>query len=112
MSNALFAELQSAGVLHDVSRAGVRATGFGTSEFATLDSDGNLLTLERRLGPWPQPHADAEVALPPPGLGRSRGRRQRSAHDFHSSRCCSMSAARSAASLPSSTALSRDSARR
>lgn len=42
--DALFAELQSAGVLHDVSRAGVTATDFGTREFATLDSDGNLLT--------------------------------------------------------------------
>jgi hypothetical protein len=41
--DALFAELQSAGVLHDVSRAGVSATDFGTREFATLDSDGNLL---------------------------------------------------------------------
>jgi hypothetical protein len=42
--DALFAELQFAGVLHDVSRAGVAATDFGTREFATLDSDGNLLT--------------------------------------------------------------------
>ena len=45
--DALFAELQSAGVLHDVSRAGVTATDFGTREFATLDSDGNLLTFFR-----------------------------------------------------------------
>jgi uncharacterized glyoxalase superfamily protein PhnB len=45
--DALFAELQSAGVLHDVSRAGVTATDFGTTEFATLDSDGNLLTFFR-----------------------------------------------------------------
>ena len=45
--DALFAELQSAEVLHDVSRAGVTATGFGTREFATLDSDGNLLTFFR-----------------------------------------------------------------
>jgi catechol 2,3-dioxygenase-like lactoylglutathione lyase family enzyme len=45
--DALFAELQSAGVLHDVSRAGVATTDFGTSEFATLDSDGNLLTFFR-----------------------------------------------------------------
>jgi catechol 2,3-dioxygenase-like lactoylglutathione lyase family enzyme len=45
--DALFAELQSAGVLHDVSRAGVAATEFGTREFATLDSDGNLLTFFR-----------------------------------------------------------------
>jgi uncharacterized glyoxalase superfamily protein PhnB len=42
--DALFAELQSTGVLHDVSRTGVTATDFGTREFATLDSDGNLLT--------------------------------------------------------------------
>jgi catechol 2,3-dioxygenase-like lactoylglutathione lyase family enzyme len=42
--DALFAELQSAGVLHDVSRTGVTATDFGTREFAALDSDGNLLT--------------------------------------------------------------------
>jgi catechol 2,3-dioxygenase-like lactoylglutathione lyase family enzyme len=45
--DALFDELQSAGVLHDVSRAGVSATDFGTTEFATLDSDGNLLTFFR-----------------------------------------------------------------
>jgi catechol 2,3-dioxygenase-like lactoylglutathione lyase family enzyme len=45
--DALFAELQSTGVLHDVSRAGVTATDFGTREFATLDSDGNLLTFFR-----------------------------------------------------------------
>jgi uncharacterized glyoxalase superfamily protein PhnB len=48
--DALFAELQSAGVLHDVSRAGVTATDFGTREFATLDSDGNLLTFFRWNG--------------------------------------------------------------
>jgi catechol 2,3-dioxygenase-like lactoylglutathione lyase family enzyme len=45
--DGLFAELQSAGVLHDVSRAGVTATDFGSREFATLDSDGNLLTFFR-----------------------------------------------------------------
>jgi uncharacterized glyoxalase superfamily protein PhnB len=45
--DALFAELQAAGVLHDVSRAGVTATDFGSREFATLDSDGNLLTFFR-----------------------------------------------------------------
>jgi hypothetical protein len=45
--DALFAELQSVGVLHDVSRAGVTATDFGTREFATMDSDGNLLTFFR-----------------------------------------------------------------
>jgi catechol 2,3-dioxygenase-like lactoylglutathione lyase family enzyme len=48
--DALFAELQSAGVLHDVSRAGVTATDFGTREFATLDADGNLLTFFRWNG--------------------------------------------------------------
>ena len=45
--DALFAELQSAGVLHDVSHAGVAATDFGTRGFATLDCDGNLLTFFR-----------------------------------------------------------------
>jgi catechol 2,3-dioxygenase-like lactoylglutathione lyase family enzyme len=45
--DALFAELQAAGVLHEVSRDGVTATDFGTREFATLDSDGNLLTFFR-----------------------------------------------------------------
>jgi uncharacterized glyoxalase superfamily protein PhnB len=45
--DALFAELQAAGVLHDVSRAGVTATDFGSREFATLDRDGNLLTFFR-----------------------------------------------------------------
>ena len=45
--DALFEELQSAGVLHDVSRGGVTATDFGTREFATLDGDGNLLTFFR-----------------------------------------------------------------
>ena len=45
--DALFAELHSAGVLQDVSRAGVTATDFGTTEFATLDDDGNLLTFFR-----------------------------------------------------------------
>jgi len=42
--DALFDELGSAGVLHDVSRGGVATTDFGTREFATLDVDGNLLT--------------------------------------------------------------------
>ena len=45
--DALFAELQAAGVLHDVSRGGVTETDFGTREFATLDDDGNLLTFFR-----------------------------------------------------------------
>jgi catechol 2,3-dioxygenase-like lactoylglutathione lyase family enzyme len=45
--DALFAELHSAGVLHDVSRGGVSDTDFGAREFATLDGDGNLLTFFR-----------------------------------------------------------------
>jgi hypothetical protein len=45
--DALFAELQSARVLHDISRGGVTATDFGTREFATLDNDGNLVTFFR-----------------------------------------------------------------
>jgi len=45
--DALFAELQSAGVLHHVSLGGVDETDFGTREFATLDRDGNLLTFFR-----------------------------------------------------------------
>jgi len=45
--DALSVELQAAGVLHDVSRDGVTATDFGSREFATLDSDGNLLTFFR-----------------------------------------------------------------
>lgn len=45
--DALYAELRAAGVLHDVSRGGVDATDFGSREFATLDSDGNLLTFFR-----------------------------------------------------------------
>jgi catechol 2,3-dioxygenase-like lactoylglutathione lyase family enzyme len=45
--DALYAELQAAGVLHDVSRGGVTATDFGSREFATLDDDGNLLTFFR-----------------------------------------------------------------
>ena len=47
--DALYGELKSAGVLHDVSRDGVNETGFGTREFATLDRDGNLLTFFRRI---------------------------------------------------------------
>lgn len=46
--DGLFGELQARGVLHDVSRGGVRETDFGTREFATLDLDGNLLTFFRR----------------------------------------------------------------
>src|SRR3954471_8484344 len=46
--DALFTELDRAGVLHPVSRAGVTTTDFGTREFAVLDADGNLLTFFRR----------------------------------------------------------------
>jgi uncharacterized glyoxalase superfamily protein PhnB len=45
--DALFAELETAGVLHPVSRGGVDTTDFGTREFATLDLEGNLLTFFR-----------------------------------------------------------------
>jgi hypothetical protein len=43
----LFRELQPKGVLHDVSRQGVKETDFGTTEFAAVDLDGNLLTFFR-----------------------------------------------------------------
>jgi uncharacterized glyoxalase superfamily protein PhnB len=46
--DALFAELEPNGVLHEVSRGGVDATDFGTREFATTDRDGNLLTFFER----------------------------------------------------------------
>jgi uncharacterized glyoxalase superfamily protein PhnB len=45
--DALFDELQNAGVLHPSVERGVAATDFGTREFATLDLDGNLLTFFR-----------------------------------------------------------------
>jgi hypothetical protein len=45
--DGLFAELAPAGVLHPVSRDGVRQTDFGTREFATLDADGNLIEFFR-----------------------------------------------------------------
>ena len=48
--DALFAELDRAGVLHPTVRDGVAATDFGTREFATLDLDGNLLTFFCRQG--------------------------------------------------------------
>lgn len=41
--DALFAELEPRGVLHPTAPREVRATDFGTREFATLDLDGNLL---------------------------------------------------------------------
>ncbi|MCA1569076.1 MAG: hypothetical protein LC798_01900 [Chloroflexi bacterium] len=47
-ADALFDELQAAGVLHPTVQGGVAATDFGTREFATLDLDGNLLTFLRR----------------------------------------------------------------
>ena len=45
--DALYAELQAADVLHPVSRDGVTTTDFGTREFATLDTDGNLISFFR-----------------------------------------------------------------
>jgi hypothetical protein len=47
MSTPCSPNFNPGGVLHDVSRAGVTTTEFGTREFATLDSDGNLLTFFR-----------------------------------------------------------------
>ena len=46
--DALFRELEIAGVLHPTVKDGVATTNFGTREFATLDQDGNLLTFFRR----------------------------------------------------------------
>jgi catechol 2,3-dioxygenase-like lactoylglutathione lyase family enzyme len=46
--DALFEELEAAGVLHPASRSGVTTTDFGTREFATLDLDGNLLSFFAR----------------------------------------------------------------
>ncbi|MGH3011751.1 MAG: bleomycin resistance protein [Gaiellaceae bacterium] len=40
----LYGELAAKDVLHPVSQRGVDETDFGTREFATLDSDGNLVT--------------------------------------------------------------------
>ncbi len=45
--DALYAELEAADVLHPVSRDGVTTTDFGTREFATLDTDGNLISFFR-----------------------------------------------------------------
>jgi catechol 2,3-dioxygenase-like lactoylglutathione lyase family enzyme len=39
----LYEELRAKEVLHPVSREGVSETDFGSREFATLDSDGNLI---------------------------------------------------------------------
>ena len=46
--DALFEELEAAGVLHPTVRDGVAATDWWTREFATLDQDGNLITFFRR----------------------------------------------------------------
>ena len=45
----LYEELRGNDVLHPVSKDGVDATDFGTREFATLDSDGNLVTFFQRV---------------------------------------------------------------
>ncbi|HWB56140.1 MAG TPA: VOC family protein [Gaiellaceae bacterium] len=45
--DALYAEMAVADVLHPVSKDGVDDTDFGAREFATLDSDGNLVTFFR-----------------------------------------------------------------
>jgi molybdenum cofactor cytidylyltransferase/nicotine blue oxidoreductase len=47
--DGLYEELAKAGVLHPVSRQGVRDTDFGTREFATLDTDGNLIEFFGRV---------------------------------------------------------------
>ena len=49
--DALFAELQAAGVVHPVAADGVQTTGFGTREVPALDLDGNLLTFYERVPP-------------------------------------------------------------
>jgi catechol 2,3-dioxygenase-like lactoylglutathione lyase family enzyme len=46
--DALFSELQAAGVLHPVSVGGPDDTAWGTREFAALDADGNLVTFFQR----------------------------------------------------------------
>jgi catechol 2,3-dioxygenase-like lactoylglutathione lyase family enzyme len=47
--DTLFKELSATKVLHPITK-GVTTTDFGTSEFATLDLDGNLLTFFLREG--------------------------------------------------------------
>jgi hypothetical protein len=47
--DALFAELEPAGVLHPTSHGSVSTADFGTRELDTLDRDGNLLTFFRRV---------------------------------------------------------------
>jgi len=46
--DGLFSELKATGVLHEASRDGVTTTDFSTREFATVNTDGNLLTFFRR----------------------------------------------------------------
>ena len=41
--DALYTEMEAAGVLHPVSRRGVDETDYGTREFSVLDRDGNLI---------------------------------------------------------------------
>lgn len=41
--DSLYAELTATDVLHPVSRDGLTETDLGTREFATLDTDGNLI---------------------------------------------------------------------
>lgn len=42
--DALWDELRRSEALHPVSKNGAADTGYGTREFAALDTDGNLLT--------------------------------------------------------------------
>jgi catechol 2,3-dioxygenase-like lactoylglutathione lyase family enzyme len=45
----LYDEFRAHDVFHPVSKDGVDDTDFGTREFATLDSDGNLVTFFERV---------------------------------------------------------------
>jgi hypothetical protein len=45
----LYDELRAQDVLHSVSKDGVADTDFGTREFATVDSDNNLVTFFERV---------------------------------------------------------------
>jgi len=47
--DSLYAELTATDVLHPVSRNGLTETDFGTREFATLDTDGNLIEFFDRV---------------------------------------------------------------
>ena len=47
--DGLYGELSRAEVVHPVSRGGVRETHFGTREFATVDTDGNLVEFFCRM---------------------------------------------------------------